>query len=120
ILRGGNRPNYDRESINEAAESLESVGLAPGIMIDCSHANSQKQFQKQLGVCRDIMHQLKTGQKNIFGVMIESHLLEGRQDIEEGSTLTYGQSITDACIGWDDSKMLLTELADAVREKRKL
>ncbi len=120
ILRGGNRPNYDRESVNEAAESLESVGLTPGIMVDCSHANSQKQFQKQLGVCRDIMHQLKTGQKNIFGVMIESHLFEGRQDIEEGSTLTYGQSITDACIGWDDSKMLLTELADAVREKRKL
>lgn len=120
ILRGGNRPNYDRESVNEAAESLENVGLAPGIMVDCSHANSQKQFQKQLGVCRDIMHQLKTGQKNIFGVMIESHLIEGRQDIEEGSTLTYGQSITDACLGWDDSKMLLTELADAVREKRKL
>ncbi len=120
ILRGGNRPNYDRESVNEAAESLESVGLVPGIMVDCSHANSQKQFQKQLGVCRDIMHQLKTGQKNIFGVMIESHLFEGRQDIEEGSTLTYGQSITDACIGWDDSKMLLTELADAVREKRNL
>jgi 3-deoxy-7-phosphoheptulonate synthase len=120
ILRGGNRPNYDRESVNEAAESLESVGLAPGIMVDCSHANSQKQYQKQLGVCRDIMHQLKTGQKNIFGVMIESHLIEGRQDIEEGSTLTYGQSITDSCLGWDDSKMLLTELADAVREKRKL
>jgi 3-deoxy-7-phosphoheptulonate synthase len=120
ILRGGNRPNYDRESVNEAAESLESVGLAPCIMVDCSHANSQKQYQKQLGVCRDIMHQLKTGQKNIFGVMIESHLIEGRQDIEEGSTLTYGQSITDSCLGWDDSKMLLTELADAVREKRKL
>jgi len=120
ILRGGNRPNYDRESVNEAAESLENVGLAPNIMVDCSHANSQKQFQKQLGVCRDIMHQLKTGQKNILGVMIESHLLEGRQDIEEGSALTYGQSITDACLGWDDSKMLLTELADAVREKRKL
>ena len=120
ILRGGNRPNYDRESVNEAAESLESVGLAPCIMVDCSHANSQKQYQKQLGVCRDIMHQLKTGQKNVFGVMIESHLIEGRQDIEEGSTLTYGQSITDSCLGWDDSKMLLTELADAVREKRKL
>ena len=89
-------------------------------MIDCSHANSQKQFQKQVGVCRDIAHQLKTGQDNIFGVMIESHLLEGRQDIEAGSRLTYGQSITDACIGWDDSKMLLVELAEAVRDKRKL
>jgi len=119
ILRGGNRPNYDRESVNEAAESLESVGLSTGIMIDCSHANSQKQFQKQVGVCRDIAHQLKTGQDNIFGVMIESHLLEGRQDIEAGSSLTFGQSITDACIGWDDSKMLLIELAEAVRDKRK-
>jgi len=120
ILRGGNRPNYDRESVNEAAERLESVGLSTGIMIDCSHANSQKQFQKQIGVCRDIAHQLKTGQDNIFGVMIESHLLEGRQDIEAGSSLIYGQSITDACIGWDDSKMLLVELAEAVRDKRKL
>jgi 3-deoxy-7-phosphoheptulonate synthase len=120
ILRGGNRPNYDRESVNEAAESLENVGLSTGIMIDCSHANSQKQFQKQVGVCRDIAHQLKTGQDNIFGVMIESHLLEGRQDIEAGTRLTYGQSITDGCIGWDDSKMLLVELAEAVRDKRKL
>ena len=79
---------------------------------------SQKKFQKQIDVCRDIAHQLKTGQDNIFGVMIESHLIEGRQDIEEGSALTYGQSITDACIGWDDSEMLLRELADAVRVKR--
>ena len=120
ILRGGTRPNYDRESVNEAAESLKSVSLSTGIMIDCSHANSQKQFQKQVGVCRDIAHQLKTGQDNIFGVMIESHLLEGRQDIVAGSSLIYGQSITDACIGWDDSKMLLAELAEAVRDKRKL
>ena len=101
-----------------AAENLEGVGLNPNIMVDCSHANSQKKFEKQIDVCRDIGHQLKTGQDNIFGVMIESHLIEGRQDIEEGSTLTYGQSITDACIGWDDSEMLLRELANAVKEKR--
>ena len=118
ILRGGSRPNYDRESVNEAAENLDSIGLKPSIMVDCSHANSQKKFHKQIDVSRDIAHQLKTGQENIFGVMIESHLIEGRQDIEEGSTLTYGQSITDACIGWDDSEMLLRELAEAVRGKR--
>jgi 3-deoxy-7-phosphoheptulonate synthase len=118
ILRGGSRPNYDRESVNEAAENLQGVGLTPRLMVDCSHANSQKKYEKQIDVCRDICHQMKTGQDNIFGVMIESHLIEGRQDIEEGSTLTYGQSITDACIGWDDSEMLLRELADAVRQKR--
>ena len=118
ILRGGNRPNYDRESVNEAAEKLESVGLSPRLMVDCSHANSQKKFLKQIDVCRDIGHKLETGQNNIFGVMVESHLIEGRQDFEEGSTLTYGQSITDACIGWDDSKMLLRELANSVKEKR--
>ena len=86
ILRGGSRPNYDRESVNEAAEKLDSIGLNPSIMVDCSHANSQKKFHKQIDVSRDIAHQLKTGQENIFGVMIESHLIEGRQDIEEGST----------------------------------
>jgi 3-deoxy-7-phosphoheptulonate synthase len=70
-------------------------------------------------VCRDIIHQIKTGQDNIFGLMIESNLVEGRQDYQRGKELTYGQSITDACIGWDDSEMLLRELADAVRAKRK-
>jgi 3-deoxy-7-phosphoheptulonate synthase len=119
ILRGGSRPNYDRESVNEAAEKLESAGLNTRLMVDCSHANSQKKFEKQLDVCRDIGHQLKTGQNNIFGVMVESHLVEGRQDIVEGKPLNYGQSITDACIGWDDSAILLRQLAEAVREKRK-
>ena len=118
ILRGGSRPNYDRESVNEAAETLQDAGLNTRIMIDCSHANSQKNYHKQVEVCRDICHQLKTGQDNIFGVMIESHLVEGRQDIEPGVKLNYGQSITDACIGWEDSEILLRELAQAVREKR--
>ncbi len=118
ILRGGSRPNYDRESVNEAAEQLESAGLNTRLMVDCSHANSMKKFDKQIEVCRDIAHQLKTGQDNIFGLMIESHLVEGRQDIEADKTLTYGQSITDACIGWQDSEDLLRELAAAVREKR--
>jgi 3-deoxy-7-phosphoheptulonate synthase len=102
ILRGGsNRPNYDRVSVASA-----------------SHANSQKQFLKQVEVCRDIIHQIKTGQDNIFGLMIESHLVEGRQDYKAGAELTYGQSITDACIGWEDSVVLLRELAQAVRAKR--
>ena len=87
-------------------------------MIDTSHANSQKQFHKQAEVCRDIIHQIKTGQDNIFGLMIESHLVEGRQDFKPGAGLTYGQSITDACIGWEDSVTLLRELAQAVKAKR--
>lgn len=119
ILRGGSRPNYDRESVNEAAGQLERAGLNTRLMVDCSHANSMKKFEKQIDVCRDIAHQLKTGQNNIFGLMIESHLVEGRQSLEAGKTLTYGQSITDACIGWQDSEGLLRELAAAVREKRK-
>ncbi len=118
ILRGGSRPNYDRESVNEAAEQLQSAGLNTRLMVDCSHANSMKKFEKQIDVCRDIAHQLKTGQDHIFGLMVESHLVEGRQNIDAGKTLIYGQSITDACIGWQDSEVLLRELAAAVREKR--
>jgi len=120
ILRGGSdRPNYDRVSVAGVTARLESSGLNPRLMIDTSHANSQKQFHKQVEVCRDIIHQIKTGQDNIFGLMIESHLIEGRQDFAEGAKLTYGQSITDACIGWEDSAKLLHELADAVKAKRK-
>ncbi len=120
ILRGGSdRPNYDRVSVAAVTEKLEASGLNPRLMVDTSHANSQKQYHKQIEVCRDIIHQIKTGQDNIFGLMIESHLVEGRQDFEAGAELTYGQSITDACIGWEDSEMLLYELADAVKAKRK-
>ena len=119
ILRGGSdRPNYDRVSVAGVTARLESYGLNPRLMIDTSHANSQKQFLKQVEVCRDIIHQIKTGQDNIFGLMIESHLVEGRQDFTAGAELTYGQSITDACIGWEDSEELLHELADAVKAKR--
>jgi 3-deoxy-7-phosphoheptulonate synthase len=121
ILRGGSsRPNYDRVSVDDVTAKLEASGLNPRLMIDCSHANSRKQYKRQIEVCRDVIHQIKTGQDNIFGVMIESHLVEGRQDFREGAELTYGQSITDACIGWEDSASLLRELADAVRAKRKL
>lgn len=119
ILRGGSdRPNYDRVSVAGVTAKLESCGLNPRLMIDTSHANSQKQYLKQVEVCRDIIHQIKTGQDNIFGLMIESHLVEGRQDFKAGDGLTYGQSITDACIGWEDSEKLLHELADAVKAKR--
>ena len=119
ILRGGsNRPNYDRVSVDDATKRLEAVGLNPRLMVDCSHANSQKVFNKQTEVCRDVIHQIKTGQDNIFGVMIESHLVEGRQDFKVGADLTYGQSITDACIGWQDSEQLLRELAAGIRDKR--
>jgi len=121
ILRGGSdRPNYDRVSVDKTTEKLKAAEMNPRLMVDCSHANSQKQFHKQVEVCRDIIHQIKTGQDNIFGVMIESNLVEGRQDYEAGAELTYGQSITDACIGWEDSEALLRELAEGVRAKRKL
>ncbi len=120
ILRGGSdRPNFDRVSVAKATETLEASGLNPRLMIDCSHANSQKQFAKQAEVCRDVIHQIKTGQDNIFGVMIESNLVEGRQDFNPGAEHTYGQSITDACIGWEASDMLLHELAEGVRAKRR-
>lgn len=118
ILRGGSRPNYDRESVNDAARQLQETGLNDRLMVDCSHANSQKKFHKQIEVCEDIAHQLKTGQNSIFGVMIESHLVEGRQDFQPGKELVYGQSITDACINWDDSEQLLHTLADAVKAAR--
>lgn len=121
ILRGGSdRPNYDRVSVDTVTQKLEAAGLNPRLMVDCSHANSQKQFEKQIEVCRDLIHQIKTGQDNIFGMMIESHLVEGRQDYRGGAELVYGQSITDACIGWEDSEMLLRELAGAVRAKREI
>ena len=118
ILRGGSRPSYDRESVNEAASQLRDSGMRERVMVDCSHANSQKKFHKQIEVCEDIAHQLKTGQKSIFGVMIESHLVEGRQDIQPGKDLVYGRSITDACIGFEDSEKLLHLLADAVKQAR--
>jgi 3-deoxy-7-phosphoheptulonate synthase len=120
ILRGGSdRPNYDRVSVAKVTAKLEASGLNPRLMIDTSHANSQKQHQKQIEVCRDIIHQIKTGQDNIFGFMIESNLVAGRQDYKQGAELTYGQSITDACIGWEESETLLHELAEAVKAKRK-
>jgi len=118
ILRGGSRPNYDQESVAEAANEMESAGLRPNLMIDFSHANSRKQHDKQIEVARDVASQIRRGNHNITGVMIESHLVAGRQDLIEGRDLVYGQSITDACINWDDSVPVLEQLAAAVRERR--
>ena len=118
ILRGGSRPNYDQESVAEAANEMESAGLRPNLMIDFSHANSRKQHDKQIEVARDVASQIRRGNHNITGVMIESHLVAGRQDLIEGRELVYGQSITDACINWDDSVPVLEQLAAAVRERR--
>lgn len=118
ILRGGKQPNYDAASVNAAADELEAAGLAAHMMVDCSHANSEKQYRRQLEVCGDIAGQIAAGEKRIIGAMIESHLTEGRQDVQNGKATTYGQSITDACIGWDDTETLLKDLARAVAQRR--
>jgi len=119
ILRGGRRPNYDAESVNIAAEEMENAGLTPRLMIDFSHANSRKQHDKQLEVGRDVAGQISRGDMRIIGAMIESHLVGGNQDLTAGKPLVYGQSITDACLAWDDSVPLLEMLAGAVQERRK-
>ncbi len=118
ILRGGKEPNYSHESIDEATNLLEKSGLAPRVMVDCSHANSFKQYEKQMDVGQSIANQVSAGDMRIFGVMIESHLVAGRQDAIPGAELTYGQSITDACIGWQETEELLHLLAQAARERR--
>lgn len=118
ILRGGNKPNYDSESIQTAASQLENSSLRPSLMVDCSHANSNKDYLRQIDVCRDVAEQVSNGDKRIMGVMIESHLVEGRQDVIEGQDITYGQSITDACISWESTEILLRELAAAVQTRR--
>ena len=119
ILRGGNhRPNYDAVSVEQAAEGMQASNLNPNIMIDFSHANSLKQFQRQLIVAEDVAGQIANGDRRIIGAMIESHLQAGRQDVVPGEELVYGQSITDACIGWDDTVVLLKNLAIAVQKRR--
>jgi 3-deoxy-7-phosphoheptulonate synthase len=120
ILRGGYRPNYDTESVNIAAEEIEESGLTPKIMIDFSHANSRKKPEKQIQVARDVAGQIARGDRRIVGVMIESHLIAGRQDICPDTPLVFGQSVTDACVGWDDTLPMLRELADATAQRRNL
>jgi 3-deoxy-7-phosphoheptulonate synthase len=119
ILRGGSsRPNYDAVSVEQVAEALEAAKLMPNIMIDFSHANSLKQYQRQMLVGDDVAGQIANGDRRIVGAMIESHLKAGRQDVIPGKPLAYGQSITDACLGWDDSVTLLKGLASAVQSRR--
>lgn len=119
ILRGGRRPNYDQESVAEATERMRTAGLRPNLMIDFSHANSRKQHEKQVDVALDVAGQIRRGNINIMGAMVESHLVAGRQDLVPERDLLYGQSITDACIDWDASVPILEQLAEAVRERRK-
>ncbi|HEY9712098.1 MAG TPA: 3-deoxy-7-phosphoheptulonate synthase, partial [Chroococcales cyanobacterium] len=114
ILRGGKKPNYDSASVRAATEEMEKSGIGTRLMIDASHANSSKQPENQTIVCQDIASQLKTGKSPIVGVMIESNLVGGRQDLIVGQSLRYGQSITDGCLGFEESASLLTELAGAV------
>src|SRR5574343_1254548 len=118
ILRGGQEPNYSSEHVRGAAAELAAVGLPQKVMVDFSHANSRKDYKRQMEVATDVASQMAAGDSHIFGVMVESHLVEGRQDLKPGCALTYGQSITDACIGWDDTESLLTTLADAVKARR--
>lgn len=118
ILRGGKTPNYEAVHVDTVGQQLAEAGLAEVLMIDCSHANSQKQYAKQMQVANDIATQIAAGDKRIAGVMVESHLKEGKQDYTFGCKLEYGKSITDACLGWDDTVVLLENLAKAVRQRR--
>jgi 3-deoxy-7-phosphoheptulonate synthase len=118
ILRGGSRPNYDEASVASAATELARSGVAQRIMVDASHANSGKKPENQPIVVADIAHQISDGERRIMGVMIESNLVAGRQDVLPGTALTYGQSITDGCIDWNTTVAALNLLADAVAAKR--
>jgi 3-deoxy-7-phosphoheptulonate synthase len=119
ILRGGSRgPNYDAASVDDAAARLDKAGLSQRIMVDCSHANSGKDPERQAAVCRDLSTRIGDGDRRLIGLMMESHLVAGRQDLNPGEGLTYGQSITDACMGWNDTTDLLDELAESVRQRR--
>jgi 3-deoxy-7-phosphoheptulonate synthase len=118
ILRGGKAPNYDPENVAAATKSLAEAGIPARIMIDCSHGNSGKEPAKQVAVAHEVAAQIAAGDARIFGMMIESHLKAGRQDLIPGRALVYGQSITDACVGWEDTRALVDELADAARKRR--
>jgi 3-deoxy-7-phosphoheptulonate synthase len=120
ILRGGKQPNYDAASMADAASVLQKAGVSPNLMIDASHANSSKKPENQPRVIEDIAGQMEAGEHRIVGVMVESHLVAGRQDLVAGRAPVYGQSITDGCIGWDDSVAVLERLASAVKARREV
>jgi len=123
ILRGGKAPNYDKASVDAACKELETAQINPGLMVDFSHANSNKQHERQVEVAREIARQIAAGSRHVFGVMVESHLNPGAQKFTPGkdqvSALEYGKSITDACIGWDDSLLTLDILSQAVEARRR-
>jgi len=118
ILRGGQKPNFDAESVEAAAQEMGKAGMPARIMVDFSHSNSQKQHQLQMDVARNVAEQIAGGDDRVFGVMVESHLKGGRQDLVPGRELVYGMSITDACLAWEDSSELLDILAQAVEQRR--
>ena len=118
ILRGGKTPNYDKASVDAACREAGSAALACRLMIDCSHGNSQKNPDNQLIVVQDVVDQMSEGESRIFGVMVESHLVAGREDLVSGRALTYGRSITDGCIGWEATEQALEMLAEGVAERR--
>ena len=118
ILRGGKTPNYDAAHVAVACTALTKAGLRAQVMVDCSHANSAKQHRRQIDVAADVAAQLAGGERRIIGLMVESHLQEGRQDLRDGMPLQPGVSITDACIGWADTVPLLQGLVQAVRQRR--
>jgi 3-deoxy-7-phosphoheptulonate synthase len=119
ILRGGKSPNYDAASVEAACEELGKSKLPCRLMIDCSHANSSKQYLRQLEVARAIAAQVAAGARGIIGAMVESNLVEGRQELVAGKPLVFGQSVTDPCLGWEDSIKALDILADAVKKRRR-
>jgi 3-deoxy-7-phosphoheptulonate synthase len=122
ILRGGKTPNHDAASVQAACKELEAARLPPTLMVDCSHANSSKQHDRQLDVARDVAEQIRGGSTQVFGVMVESHIHGGAQKFSPGkddvSKLEYGKSITDACIDWDGTQTILQTLAEAVSARR--
>lgn len=118
ILRGGRKPNYDADSVASAVEEEHRGGIPPRMMIDFSHANSEKKHDRQVDVGKAVAQQIANGNQAIIGAMIESHLQPGRQNVVKGKSLEYGKSITDACISWEQSEPLLRELAQAVQQRR--
>ena len=120
ILRGSSQgPNYSAEAIAEVADKLKAKGLPEQLMVDCSHGNSEKNFRNQPKVVKSLCDQISAGSKAVASVMIESNLVEGAQKLSADlSSLTYGQSVTDQCIGWDDTEQVLADLAKAVSERR--
>ncbi|HLS52301.1 MAG TPA: 3-deoxy-7-phosphoheptulonate synthase, partial [Burkholderiaceae bacterium] len=118
ILRGGKKPNYQAESVEAASAAIKAAGLEPKIMVDSSHANSNKDYRNQPLVIEDVAQQIAKGDSRLIGMMIESHLVGGRQDLVDGKALVYGQSITDGCIDWESTETVLEQLAEAVKARR--